>query len=295
MRVRMVTSMAAIAIGLPALLFSVLADDLGFGATPARDAAATPIPDEARGTVAAASGPSAAAAPVVPDPAPLLLHAAPVRISTSGFWSWALLDIRNGVITGSPTLRRPSDTASMIKAWLAADQLRRATAPPSKAKLHAISVMLRDSDNDVAEDLYESAGGSAAIKRLFAVCGLTDSKAGRGWSVTMLSARDAARMGACIADGRAAGPTWTPWLLNEMRQVRGAGRYGVIEAFPPALARSMAIKNGWLLRADGQWHVNCLAVGDGWVLSVMQRYPGRLGVGHGWAVCKSIAQQLMVH
>jgi hypothetical protein len=294
MRVRMVTSMAAIAIGLPALLFSVLADDLGFGATPARNAAATPISDGAGGTAATARGPSVAP-PVVADPAPPLLHAAPVRISVSGFWSWALLDTRSGMITGSTTLSQPSDTASMIKAWLAADQLRRATAPPSKAKLHAISIMLRDSDNDVAEDLYESAGGSAAIKRLFAICGLTDSKAGRGWSMTMLSARDAARMGACIADGRAAGPTWTPWLLNEMRQVRGAGRYGVIEAFPPAVARSTAIKNGWLLRADGQWHVNCLAVGDGWVLSVMQRYPGRLGVDHGWAVCKSVAQQLLAH
>jgi hypothetical protein len=297
MRVRVVASIAAIAIGLPALLFSAIADDLGFGSTSAasmtRHAAATsPASPPVSGAPVASSAGPASAAPSTGLP---LLRAAPVTVSAPGFWSWALLDTRSGTITGSTTLAQPSDTASMIKAWIASDVLRRSTTAPSKAKLREISIMIRDSDNDAAEDLYESAGRSASIKRLLAVCALTDSKVGPGWSTTMLSARDAARMGACIADGRAAGPAWTPWVLNEMRQVRGAGRYGIIQALPADATKTLAIKNGWLLRVDGQWHVNCLAVGDGWVLSVMQRYPGRLGVGHGWAVCRSVAHQLLAH
>ena len=71
-----------------------------------------------------------------------------------------------------------------------------------------------------------------------------------GWSRTRLSARDTARLGACIDDGRAAGPKWTKWLLNEMRLVRGVGDFGIRKAFPAAEQKTIAIKNGWIDRHD---------------------------------------------
>lgn len=250
------------------------------------------------------AGRAAAGSAISPAPSadfdaypPLPLRPGPVTVDTPGFWSWALLDMGTGEVNGDRVDER-STTASMIKPWLAADYLRRAAAAnqtPSQARMRLLSIMIRDSDNAAATTLYAELGGAATIHRLIEVCGLTDSRPGSRWSLTELSARDAARMGGCIGDGRAAGPTWTEWLLNEMRQVRGEGDFGIREAFPPDLAAATAIKNGWFPREeDGNWHFNCFAVGDGWALSVIQRYPRALGFAHGRTVCRSVAEQLLL-
>jgi hypothetical protein len=227
----------------------------------------------------------------------LLLRPAAVRVQTPGFWSWALLDRRTGEVSGSANLAERSTTASMIKVWLAADYLRRASAAgeqPTDARLRLLSTMIRDSDNDAAWTMWRELGEAATIQRLVSTCALTDSRPGSRWSLTELSARDAARMGACIADGRAAGPQWTDWLLDEMRHVRGTGDFGIRKALPTAIAPQTAIKNGWILREeDGNWHLNCLGIGDGWVLAVLLRYPGNLGFAHGRSICQSITQQLL--
>ena len=54
---------------------------------------------------------------------------------------------------------------------------------------------------------------------MISVCELADSAPGEDLSMTLMSARDTVRLGLAIADGRAAGPQWTPWLLDEMRAV----------------------------------------------------------------------------
>jgi hypothetical protein len=220
----------------------------------------------------------------------------PVRVKTTGFWSWALLDARTGQISGSANLDALGTTASMIKVWLAADHLRRAAeagTSPDRDRLALLSTMIRESDNEAGWTLWRELGRTATITRLTRICGLTDSRAASRWSLTEVSARDAARMGACIADGRAAGPEWTSWILREMRLVRGEGDFGIREALPPDVAARTAVKNGWVARdEDGLWHVSCLAVGDGWALAVLQRYPHDLGLAHGRAVCRSVARQL---
>jgi len=234
------------------------------------------------------------APPAAPTLAAPLLHAAPVTVSTTGFWSWALMDRNSGQITASsPNAGTTNVTASMIKAWLAADYLRR-NASPSSATMKQLSIMIRDSDNNAASYFWKADGASATIGRLVSMCGLTDSKAYIDWAHTLMSARDATRMGACIGDGRAAGPKWTEWLLNEMRNVRGAGRFGIISVLPADVASKTAIKNGWIAKSDGKWHINCMAVGPDWVLSVMTVYPASKGMGHGVDICKSVTQQLMV-
>jgi hypothetical protein len=229
---------------------------------------------------------------------PPLLQPRRVAFTTPGFQSWALLDTRTRKISGSANSAQTSDTVSMVKGWLAADFLRRAAQQgekPSAARLNTLSIMIRDSDNDAAEDTFRRDGGTASIERLIRTCGLTDTRAVPDrWSETVMSARDAVRMGACLADGRAAGKQWTSWVLNEMRRVRGDGRFGVVDALPATVASRVAIKNGWLLRdTDNQWHVNCLAVGDGWILAVMMRYAPELGFEHGGTVCASVTRQLL--
>jgi hypothetical protein len=266
------------------------------GALSSRQLAA-PVPSPSsptpRPSTTKAPAPAPPAAPALTAP---LLRAAPVSVKTSGFWSWALMDRRTGEFATSTNAQVTNVTASMIKAWLAADYLRRLAergATPNASALRQLTIMIRDSDNNAASSFYRLNGAAASIKRLIAMCGLTDSRAYIDWAHTMVSARDATRMGACIGDGRAAGTKWTEWLLNEMRHVRGGGRFGIISVLPAEVASQTAIKNGWIARSDGKWHINCMAIGPDWVLSVMTVYPASRGMSHGIEICKSVTVQLM--
>jgi len=278
--VSLAVALAVGAAGAPFLLWSPLSS---YPSNPATPDDVEP-PAAAGGTATQPAAPGGAAAPTN-----LALVAKPVAISSPGFWSWALLDTRTGALTGSANLAEPSDTASMSKAWVAADYLRR-TAKPSREAVGRLSTMIRDSDTTHTFAFHVANGNLASIRRMITMCGLTDTTGvPNSWSLTRMSARDAARLGACIADGRAAGPRWTGWLLGEMRSVRGPGRFGAIEVAP---AGTVAAKNGWLLRDDKQWHIACMAVGDGWTLGVMVRHAGTLGKDHGAGICRQVAEQL---
>ncbi|SNT61819.1 Beta-lactamase enzyme family protein [Asanoa hainanensis] len=221
-----------------------------------------------------------------------------VTTQVDGFLSWALLDRRSGRITGSSNMAEPSDTMSMVKAWLAADYLRISEdkgEQPSDFRLHQLTIMIRDSDNDAAIAMYDLVGGQDSIFRMINKCGLTDSAPhAYNWSNTVVSARDTVRLADCIADGRAAGPRWTQWLLSEMRAVRGTGDFGVRRALPEPAAATVAIKNGWLLRDDdGLWHMACLAVTDHWAIGVLLRYSSALGFEYGAARCAAVGAELL--
>jgi hypothetical protein len=60
------------------------------------------------------------------------------------------------------------------------------------------------------------------------------------------------------------------------------------------VASTVAIRNGWALRhRDRRWQVGCLAVHSDWVVGVLARYPGRLGLRHGARLCESVGRQLI--
>lgn len=254
-------------------------------------AAPATAPPESPAASEAPTRKAAPAAPTAPALPPAALHPVAVNVDATGFWSWTVLDRRTGAIAGSANANATQRTASMIKAWLAADFLRR-TANPSKANLTQLSNMIRNSDNNAASYFWGQNGRSASITRLVQICGLTDSKAYIDWASTLLSARDAARMGACIGDGRAAGGKWTDWVLNEMRNVSRDQEFGIVPALPAAEQGSVAVKNGWIVRSDGKWHVNCMAIGTDWVLSVLTVYPAAKGQGYGADICSSVTRQL---
>jgi len=229
-----------------------------------------------------------------------------VRIRGAEFAGWALLDRRTGDIVGSANAGSGRSSAeSMIKPWIAADHLRRVAdrrETPTTATLAELNLMIVDSHDGLTEKYYVNGGGDAVIRRLITACGLTSvAIESYRWALTGLTSEDAVRYGACLADGRAAGPEWTQWILDAMRRVRGGveaqhstavqgGRWGIIDGLPPELARETAIKNGWTLR-DGRWHINCLAVHDDWVLNVMMRRPGSLAeAAEG---CADVAEHLV--
>jgi hypothetical protein len=246
-----------------------------------------------------------------PPPPPPTLAPQPVSAKVNGFLSWALLDRKSGRINGSRNIAATNTTESMIKIWLVSDFLRRTAekrAKPSAERLKQASVAIRDSNDNAAQSLYAAGGRNAVVKRMIKICKLTDTKIYSGWwSRTRISARDAVRLGACVADGRAAGPQWTKWVLAEMRSVRGTtakrdqklksggGRWGIIDGLPPEIIeQGVAIKNGWTaIGSDGMWHVNCLAVGREWVLAVLMRYPVGQGLAYGAGVCKQVTAQLV--
>ncbi|TYC06566.1 serine hydrolase [Micromonospora sp. WP24] len=240
--------------------------------------------------------PSAEPSPSLP---PLPFEAKELDLDIEGWYGWAVLDRRTGEIIGSKDMNKTSTTASLIKSWIIADYLRRADEKgqtPSDAKLADATLVIRDSDNTRAEQFYNNVGRSASIKRAISMCGLTDSGVAPdgGWSRTALSPRDVARLGNCIAEGKAAGPEWTDWLLNEMRQVRGAGDFGIRKAFPAAERKQIAIKNGWIDRTQEQeMHINCLAIGDTWTMGVMVQYPIELGYDYGMKNCQKITEALL--
>lgn len=236
------------------------------------------------------------------------LAAGPVKVSVDGFAAWALLDRQTGKIAGSDNMTATSSTESMIKIWLVSDYLRR-NPEPSAARLAEASTAIRDSDDDAAQSLYLAGGGDEVVQRMISTCGLTDTSVARPgwWSYTEMSPRDAVRLGECVKNGTAAGPKWTAWVLKEMTLVRGTtaaadqhetsggGRWGIIDGLPEEVVKQgVAIKNGWTaIWADGNWHVNCLAVADDWVLAVMLRYPTDHGLDYGANVCRTITEQLV--
>jgi hypothetical protein len=291
-RRRQRSSSAGLIAGVSALVLGVILIGIRFvPGSPLSAQAAT------AGTAGAARLGHAAASPSPSPLPPLEVAAADVTVNADHFWSWALMDERTGKITGSDNMDATSTTASMIKSWIAADYLRRNAEndqTPSNARMNEVSIMIRDSDNNAATDLYSVVGKSSSTKRMIAMCGMTDSFPGKvSWSDTLLSARDTVRLADCIADGRAAGPKWTDWLLNEMRDVRGVGDFGIRKAFPAAESKTIAIKNGWVVwDDDGLWHLNCLAIGDDWTMGIMMRYPAAKGFAYGSSLCKSIASQL---
>ena len=231
------------------------------------------------------------------------------------FFGWALLDRRTGRTSGSANQETATNTTeSMLKVWLAAEYLRH-NPNPSAGALADLHKMIVDSDDNVAYNYFHAEGGDPTIHELVSVCGLTNthSPGVNEWSITTMSPADAVRLGSCVATGKAAGPAWTPWLLQTMREVRGGvadqqrtsggGHWGIIDALPPDVAAGTSIKNGWTPQpSDHNWHINCLAIHADWVLAVELRYPWTSPDGDwrhatnlqpGADACASVTRQLL--
>lgn len=256
--------------------------------------------------------------PDEPDPTPAIRPApsVDVTIDVEGFLSWALLDHSTDATVASDNATETSSTESMIKAWIVADYLRTLAEDgdePSERDLADARRAIRDSHNGAAERLYRAGGGDDMVERMTDICDLTDTYLPEGdegwWSRTEISALDAARLGGCLADGRAAGPEWTEWVLQQMEEVRGStdpedqrpddnfegGRWGIIDGLPgTVLDDGVAIKNGWTrIGRTNSWHLSCLAVTDDWSMAVLMRYPAEYSLDYGAQRCADVARQLI--
>jgi hypothetical protein len=231
-----------------------------------------------------------------------------VTVPDTDFFGWALLNRGTGEIIGSDNHHTGTNTTeSMIKTWIVSDHLRRLPSgeQPDADTRAELAAAIIHSDDHAAQKYYLLGGGDAVVQRMISTCGLTGTTVYDGWwSRTRMTPADAVRLGACVADGTAAGPDWTDWVLTQMRAVQGGvddqqvttggGRWGIIDGLPASLAGGLAIKNGWTaIDSDGDWHVNNLAISTDWVLAVMVRYPIAQGLGYGADIASSVARQLL--
>ena len=263
----------------------------------------SPQPEDASATPLVA--PTTPPAPLLPT---LAAPADPASITAEArLFGWALYDRRSGTVAGSANSDTVLNTVeSMIKPWIAGDWLRRhaeSGQQPTEQQLKELTLMIVDSNDPMAEKYYRLGGADAVVERLISICGLQHVKIKTTlWSWTEMTPQDMVRYGNCIADGRGAGPQWTPWLLDTMRAVRGTvaeqqsgavqgGRWGIIDGLPPPLAETTSIKNGWTSYKDG-WHVNCLAVHADWTLGIMIR--STRGLKAAAEICQQVTQHLVV-
>ena len=195
--------------------------------------------------------------------------ARPVGQVPAGVWvSWAKIDLDGQVSLGGRG--GTNDTASMIKVAIVADVLRAIRAGTLSDNRWVRSMMrsaVIDSSDGAAETLYRRRG-LRGIDRVFAACSIRGAVTVSGWwSLTRVTALQAARMGACIARGDLLHPGDRQWLLAAMRAVRGAGRFGIVETRPRESGLPLAYKNGWLTRPDGLTRINCLGISRTWTLA----------------------------
>ena len=275
----------AVMVGVPYVWGSEMLDDH-------RSSAAAPA------VVSAPSSPqveatrkAAPAAPAAPSLPPALLHPAPVAVNATGFWSWTVLDRRTGAMAGSDNAATTQRTASMIKAWLAADYLRR-TPNPSTSNLRQLTSMIRNSDNTAASYFW---GLNGKLGQHHASC--PDVRSHRQQGVHRLGQHHGLgprrRPDGCVHRRRTRGRRQVDRMAPQrdaQRQRQSGVR--VVPALPATEQPATAVKNGWIARSDGKWHVNCMAVGTDWVLSVLTVYPSSKGMNYGAEICSSVTRQL---
>jgi hypothetical protein len=275
--------------------------------------ASTPTPAEAAAAPTASPTPPAnpLAAPATAPPAPppptdpldqAAARARRITDATAGWASFTLADRRAGRLVGDSRTDEVTNSESVVKAWLAADLL--ATAAAAKRRLTAsergrMTSMIRVSDDDSAEVIWRSLGGDSSIRKMIRTCRMTDARVYPGrWSLTQISSRDMARLGACLAPGpgKLLSAAASRQLLDLMRTVARSNAFGIPAARPAGAGGKVAVKNGWTEHGGtGQWNVNCLAVWGPelrWVLAVALRYPIPGGLQYGADVCRRVTAAL---
>lgn len=278
---------------LPVAVHATIAAALLAGAT----ADGVPLPDQAAGQAAGPGtiegkssvqqvGEAAAPAPETPaasgsrqtetpgSTAPQAVDAdsrlaqalAPVLQASDGRISVAVQDLDRG--TGAAYGQERFDTASIVKLDILAALLlsaQDAGRELTTEEERRAAVMIRQSDNDAADALWQTIGGRTGLDRANERLGLRDTRAGeRGrWGLTQTTAQDQLTLlravygefggqgGTGPLDARSR--TYLQTLLGEVIPEQS---WGVSAA---ADGEQFELKNGWLPRSTtGRWDVNSI-------------------------------------
>jgi beta-lactamase family protein len=180
----------------------------------------------------------------------------------------AVFDERNGVTS----LYRPEvaeDTASIMKVDILATLLSEAQAQdraltPEEQELSV--EMIEESDDDDAQDLWDAEGGAAAVDRLDAAAGLTDTDPDQAgyWGLSTTTAADQVQLLKAVAYPNSVLTNASrSYELSLMKDVDPDQAWGISAGVSPRA--TVAIKNGWLPLDAGGWQMNSIGFvkGDG--------------------------------
>ncbi|MEU6082388.1 serine hydrolase [Streptomyces sp. NPDC047108] len=180
---------------------------------------------------------------------------------SSGHLSVAVLDLDSGASDQYAPSDRVFATASIVKADIlsalllkAQDEGRTLTAP-ERADADR---MIRVSDNDAANRLWNRIGGGDGLTRANQRLGLLATTPGPTWGVTTTTASDQLELlRAITTDDSPLTPENRARLHDLMTRVQTDQAWGVSAAADPGSVT--ALKNGWLPRtATGLWVVNSI-------------------------------------
>ncbi len=172
--------------------------------------------------------------------------------------------------TGVTSVYRPGvaqDTASIMKVDILATLLAQGQAdgrglPPADDPV--ATDMIEQSDNDDAQDLWDSEGGARAVGAFDTAAGLTqtDPDAAGYWGVSTTTAADQVQLVRTVAYPNAIlTPASQAYELNLMEHVDPGQTWGISAGV--AAGSTVALKNGWLPLDSGGWQVNSIGYVDG--------------------------------
>ena len=173
-------------------------------------------------------------------------------------------------VTGVTSIYRPGvaqDTASIVKVDILATLLAQGQADgqglaPADGPL--ATAMIEQSDDDDAQDLWNSEGGATAVGTFDAAAGLTqtDPDAAGYWGLSTTTAADQVQLVRTVAYPNAIlTPASQAYALNLMEHVDPDQTWGVSAGV--AAGSTVALKNGWLPLDSGGWQVNSIGYVDG--------------------------------
>jgi hypothetical protein len=173
-------------------------------------------------------------------------------------------------VTGQTSLYRPGvaqDTASIMKVDILATLLAQGQADgealnPTETALS--EDMIEQSDNDDAQDLWDTEGGATAVNAFDTAAGLTQTTPDQAgyWGLSTTTAADQVQLLRQVAYPSAVlTPASRAYELNLMSHVEAGEAWGVSSGVAPTA--TVALKNGWLPLDSGGWQINSIGYIDG--------------------------------
>ncbi|HEX3955541.1 MAG TPA: serine hydrolase [Trebonia sp.] len=158
---------------------------------------------------------------------------------------------------------RHFDSASVVKATILAALLRARGGDLTDDEQDEATLMITESDNDAASDLWSDVGTSA-LDRFLRLAGMTQTVPGAGgyWGLTQVTALDQLRLLRLLTTPNGVlTRAERSQELGLMATVDPAQRWGISAGVPSGM--TVEIKNGWLPRATLGWRINSIGCVSG--------------------------------
>jgi beta-lactamase class A len=153
------------------------------------------------------------------------------------------------------------DAASTIKASIISALLLKEHGPShlSKAQRNLAWLMITQSDNDAATDLWNEVG-MTDMQRFLNKAGMKHTELNEAWGLTEETAQDELTLLRLLATpGKVLSTASRQYVLSLMAHVIPSQRWGVPAGAPRGV--TVSVKNGWLpYPGANDWHVNSLGV-----------------------------------